>query len=130
MVRACGKMKRMPGRPARSSSRTMGTKSLPSAPRPCSQMTETSGLSLVSTVTCSSSSLMHASLFFLGAPGGAHGRIGIDEGTADQVDAVGDRGEDAVDDGLALGILQALEGFLDRFRLARQVQDQGRVVRR
>src|SRR6476661_8289190 len=114
MVRACGKMKRMPGRPARSSSRTMGTKSLPSAPRPCSQMTETSGLSPVSTVTCSSSSLMRSSLFFLRAPGGADVRVGIAVRAADQVDAVGDRGEDAVDDGLAVGILQALEGLLDR----------------
>src|SRR5206468_8097479 len=114
MVRACGKMKRMPGRPARSSSRTMGTKSLPSAPRPCSQMTEISGLSLVSIVTCSSSSLMRSSLFLFWPPRGADVRMGVAVRTADQVDAVGDGGEDAVDEHLAVRILQALEGFLDR----------------
>ena len=36
---ACGNTKRMPGAAGSRSSGTIGTKSLPSAPRPCSQMT-------------------------------------------------------------------------------------------
>ena len=48
--------------------------------------------------------------------------IGLDVGTADQVDAVGHRGEDAGHRRLGLG--QALERFGDRLRLARQVDDQ------
>ena len=35
---ACGNTKRMPGQPSRTSSGTIGAKSLPSAPKPCSQM--------------------------------------------------------------------------------------------
>ena len=39
--------------PERSSSRTIGTKSLPSAPRPCIQITAASGCSLVLSSTVS-----------------------------------------------------------------------------
>src|SRR3981081_4141851 len=48
MVGACGKTKRIAGQPVKSSSRTIGTKSEPSAPRPCIQITETVGLGAVS----------------------------------------------------------------------------------
>ena len=43
---ACGKMKRTA--PGSSSSGTIGSKSWPSAPRPCSQMTQAAGLGPVS----------------------------------------------------------------------------------
>src|SRR5690606_36846192 len=53
---ACGKMKRTFGRPARSSWGTMGAKSLPSAPSPCSQITAHSGCGPVSISMQSSNS--------------------------------------------------------------------------
>src|SRR6201991_912376 len=40
---ACGKTKRTPGHAASTSSGTIGAKSLPSAPRPCNQMTDHEG---------------------------------------------------------------------------------------
>src|SRR5512145_2508182 len=43
MAGASGKMKRTPGVGARPSSGTTGTKSEPSAPRPCNQITENCG---------------------------------------------------------------------------------------
>src|SRR5688572_19096664 len=46
---ACGKTNRIAGASSRPSSPTIGTKSLPSAPRPCSQMTAADGLLPVST---------------------------------------------------------------------------------
>src|SRR5882724_12154877 len=54
-IGACGNTKRMPSGGS-DSSRTIGTKSLPSAPSPCSQMTEWLGFGLVSiSITCSDS---------------------------------------------------------------------------
>src|SRR5690242_8291470 len=68
------------------------------------------------------------------APRGAYGGFGaeglhdlvarFEVGPADQVDAVGHGGEDALHEALALGILQALERLLDRLGLARQVEDE------
>src|SRR5687767_1181379 len=57
---ACGKTKRIAGAPARSSSFTIGTKSLPSAPRPWSQMTLAAGLLPVSISMVSSRPVMSA----------------------------------------------------------------------
>jgi hypothetical protein len=48
MLGALGKIKRMPGFSGRRSWGMMGTKSLPSAPKPWSQMTEQVGLGAVS----------------------------------------------------------------------------------
>src|SRR5471030_3026917 len=58
MVSALGKMKRIAGRPARSSSCNMGTKSLASAPRPCIQIMATVGWGPVSFSMVSSRVLM------------------------------------------------------------------------
>src|SRR5688572_1098448 len=57
---ACGKTNRIAGAPARSSSFTIGTKSLPSAPSPCSQMTAAVGFLPVSTSIASSRLAMSA----------------------------------------------------------------------
>src|SRR5687768_3527241 len=57
---ACGKTNRIAGAPSRSSSFTIGTKSLPSAPRPCSQMTLAAGLFPVSISMVSSRPVMSA----------------------------------------------------------------------
>src|SRR3989454_7664150 len=49
--------------------------------------------------------------------------VRLDVGPADEVDAVGDGGENARDDLLAVSIFQAFERFADRFGLAGQVDD-------
>ena len=53
---ACGKMKRSASEAGSGSSRTMGTKSHPSAPRPCSQITVPAGSAPVASSTWGSSS--------------------------------------------------------------------------
>lgn len=45
----------------------------------------------------------------------------FDVGTAYQVYAIGDGGEDACDDLLAFGIFQARQSFFDGLRLAGQI---------
>src|SRR5688572_18726973 len=50
--------------------------------------------------------------------------VRLDIRPADQVDAIGHGGEDAVDDGLAALVLDAFQSFPDRLRLAGQVEDQ------
>src|SRR5882724_7063666 len=64
-----------------------------------------------------------------GAEGLADRVVGFDIRPADQVDAVGDRGEDAVHDLLAIGVFQAFERFANGFRLAGQVDDQPKSIR-
>src|SRR5258708_27111391 len=119
---ACGKMKRRARFSGNGSSRTMGTKSQPSAPSPCIQMTGPEGSAPVLSSTCRRG-------FNALAPRCADGGLGtecldhfgarFDVGTADEVDAIGNRGEDSRDDHLALGGFQAFERLADRFRLAR-----------
>ncbi len=54
--------------------------------------------------------------------------VGFEVGAADQVDAVGHGGEDAVDLLRAIGIFQAFQRFGDGFGLAGQVDDQALVA--
>ena len=56
--------------------------------------------------------------------------MGFDVGAADQVDAVRYCSEDTGDLLRAIGILQALEGFLDRFWLTWKIQNQRCMVNR
>src|SRR5688572_22543656 len=121
---ALGKMKRSCRSSGRGSSRTIGTKSQPSAPRPCIQMMVPTG-----------SGPVESSMWVSGCkstPRGANCGFGtkglhdflarLEVGAADQVDAIGDGGEDAGHRRLALG-LQPLERLADRLGLARQVED-------
>src|SRR6267143_436797 len=123
---ACGKTKRIAALGNRSSG-TIGAKSLPSAPSPCSQMTLAVGFFLVSISITSSSSGMSQLSFRtdrrLRPEGLHHFLVRLDVGPADEVDAVGDGGENARDDLLAVSIFQAFERFADRFGLAGQVDD-------
>src|SRR5690349_23693022 len=50
--------------------------------------------------------------------------VSLDVRSADEVDAVRHRGEDAVDDGLAVFVFNAFERFLDRLRLPGKVENQ------
>ncbi len=55
--------------------------------------------------------------------------VGLDVGAADQVDAIGHGGENAVHDAtLPSGVPQSLECLGDRSRLARQIENQRRMV--
>ena len=63
----------------------------------------------------------------LGAERARDRLVGFDVGAADQVDAVGHCGEDAVHARRAVRGLEPFERFGDRLRLSRQVEDQGRV---
>ena len=56
--------------------------------------------------------------------------VRLDVGAADQVDAVGDGREDAVDDGLAVLVTQAFERLGDRLGTAGQVDDERGMVGR
>src|SRR5229473_7920483 len=127
-IGACGKTKRI----ADGGSRiwgTIGAKSLPSAPSPCSQMTLAAGFFPVSiSIASRSSGMVIGSTRFrpdrrLGPEGPHHFLVRLDVGPADKVDAVGDGGEDARDDLLAVSVFQAFERFADRFGLAGQVDD-------
>src|SRR5258708_38314878 len=60
----------------------------------------------------------------LGAEGLADGVVGLDVRPADQVDAVRDRGKDAVHDLPAVRVLQAFERLANGFRLAGEIDDQ------
>src|SRR6188472_2085853 len=94
------------------SSRTMGTKSQPSAPRPCIQMTVPVGSAPVTSSTWGSSSNSVPFCVLSLGRGLSDGGFGaerfhdllarLEVGTADEVDAVGHGREDARDDGLAL----------------------------
>src|SRR5258708_1659783 len=128
-IGACGKTKRI----ADGGSRiwgTIGAKSLPSAPSPCSQMTLPAGLCVFSFAMAGRSSAMVSGPTRFGRDarlGGeasppSRGRLGV--GPADKIDAVGDRGENARDDLLAVLVFQAFERFADRFGLAGQVDDE------
>src|SRR5437773_541406 len=91
---ACGKMNRNARFPGNGSSRTMGTKSQPSAPSPCIQMTVPEGSTPVVSSTCCRG-------FNALAPRRADGGLGaecldhlgarFDVGPADEVDAIGNR---------------------------------------
>ena len=59
---ACGNTKRTAGQPGRTSSGTTGTKSLPSAPRPCNQTTLQRGSGPVSRSMVSRSCVMRSAL--------------------------------------------------------------------
>src|SRR5882672_2060678 len=126
---ACGKTKRIAALGSRSSG-TIGAKSLPSAPNPCSQMTLAAASFPVSiSIASRSSGIVIGSTRFrpdrrLGPEGVHHFLASLDVGPADKVDAVGDGGEDARDDRLAVFVFQAFEGFADRFGLAGQVDDE------
>src|SRR5258705_3917921 len=106
----------------------MGAKSFPSAPSPCSQMMLARGFFAVS-ISIASSVLLTARRSFLRpdgrlrAEGLHHVLAGLDVRPADQVDAIGDGGKDAGDDGLAVLVLQAFERLADRLGLAWQVDD-------
>src|SRR5712692_512322 len=126
-IGACGKTNRRARPSGSGSSRTIGTKSQPSAPRPCSQMTLPAGsLPVASSIDCSGS--------IRSAPRGTdrglrterlhHVLAGLDVRAAYEIDAVRHGGEDAGDDRLAVRRLQALERLADRFRLSRKVEDQ------
>src|SRR5713101_2177377 len=126
---ACGKTKRIAARGSRISG-TIGAKSLPSAPSPCSQMMLAVGFFPVSISIAASSSgiVIGDSTCFradrrLGPEGPHHFLVRLDVGPTDEVDAVGDGGEDARDDLLAVSVFQAFERFADRFGLAGQVDD-------
>src|SRR5882672_8838358 len=125
---ACGNTKRIAALGNRSSG-TMGAKSLPSAPSPCSQMMLAVGFFPVSiSIASSSSGIGDSSLFRadlrLGPEGFHHFLVCLHVGSADKVDAVGDGCEDARDDLLAVLVPEAFERFADRFRLAGQVDDE------
>src|SRR5258705_7567304 len=123
---ACGKMKRRGRSSGRGSSRKIGTKSQPSAPRPCSQMTVPFGSAPVASSMSSNG--------FNSIPRGTDGGLGaeglydllarFDVGAADEIHAIRHRGEDSGHERLALGRLQALERLADRLGLARQVEDE------
>src|SRR5712664_2015588 len=126
---ACGKTMRIAALGSRSSG-TIGAKSLPSAPNPCSQMTLAAGFFPVSiSIASRTSGIVIASTRFrpyrrLGPEGLHHFLVRLDVGPADKVDAVGDGGEDARDYLLAVLVFQAFERFADRFGLAGQVDDE------
>src|SRR5260221_1088286 len=129
---ACGKTKRIAAWGSRSSG-TMGAKSLPSAPSPCSQMMLAVGFFPVSISIAASSSGIGDSILFRSdrrlGPEGLHDLLArFDIGPADEVDAVGDGGEDPRNDLLAVLVFQAFERFADRFRLAGQVDDEGALA--
>src|SRR5882762_162188 len=101
-IGACGNTKRIPSGGSFICF-TTGTKSLPSAPRPCSQITAWLGFGLVSISTAGSVSLIRSKRVSgfrakrgLGTESLDHGLVGLDVRSADQVDAVRYRGEDAV----------------------------------
>src|SRR5262245_39883875 len=127
-IGACGKTNRI-GTSGRSSSPTIGTKSLPSAPRPCSQITLVAGRGAVAISIASRTSLTRRASR-LGTlrglrPECLHDRLAsLDVRAADQVDAIRDRGEDARHEGLAAVALHALERLADRLRLSGQVDDE------
>src|SRR6267378_7746988 len=127
---ACGKTKRIAALGSRSSG-TIGAKSLPSAPNPCSQMTLAAGFFPVSiSIASRSSGIVIGSTRFrpdrrLGPEGPHHFLVRLDVGPADQIDAVGYGGENARDYLLAVLVFQAFERFADRFGLAGQVDDEG-----
>src|SRR5882762_3792250 len=129
---ACGNTKRIAALGNRSSG-TMGAKSLPSAPSPCSQMMLAVGFFPVSiSIASSSPGIGDSGLFLadrrLGPEGLHHVFAGFNVRAADKVDAVGDGGEDAADDLLAVLVFQAFERFADRFGLAGQVDDEGALA--
>src|SRR5258707_10711366 len=119
-------MKRRGRSSGRGSSRTIGTKSQPSAPRPCSQMTVPFGSAPVASSMSSSgfNSIPRGRDGGLGAEGLYDLLAGFDVRAADQVDAVRHRREDPGDERLAFGRLQSLERLADRLGLARQVEDE------
>src|SRR5688500_16045312 len=134
---ACGKMKRSCSSSGSGSSRTIGTKSQPSAPRPCIQMTVPAGSGPVASSIWVSGGKSAPFLSVSQGRGsdGGFGAEGLDDflagfevRAANQVDAVGHRREDAGHHGLALGRLQALERLADRLRLPRQVEDERRLA--
>src|SRR5713226_41781 len=125
---ACGKTKRIANWGSRISG-TIGAKSLPSAPSPCSQMMLAEGFFPVSiSIASSSPGIGDSGLFWadrrLGPEGPYHFLVCLHVGPADEVDAVGDGGEDAPDELPAVLVFQAFERFADRFRLAGQVDDE------
>src|SRR5712691_3532591 len=129
---ACGNTKRIAVLGSRSSG-TTDVKSLPSAPSPCSQMMLAVGFFPVSISIAASSSRIGDSILFrsdrrLGPEGLHHFLVRLDVGPADEVDAVGDGGENARDDLRAVSIFQAFERFADRFGLAWQVDDKGALA--
>src|SRR5438105_8439660 len=126
-IGACGKTNRRARPSGSGSSRTIGTKSQPSAPRPCSQMTLPAGsLPVASSIDCSGSmrSAPRGTDRGLRAERLHHLRARLDVRAADEIDAVRDGGEDPGDDRLAVRGLEALERLADRFRLPGKIQDQ------
>src|SRR5258708_9189329 len=102
----------------------MGAKSLPSAPSPCSQMTLAAGFFPVSiSIASRSSGIVIGSTRFrpdrrLGPEGSHHFLVRLDVGPADQIDAVGDRGENIRDDLLAFLVFPPFCRFAPQFGLA------------
>src|SRR5215831_9581392 len=127
-IGACGKTNRI-GTSGRSSSPTIGTKSLPSAPRPCSQITLVAGRGAVSISIASRTSLTRRASC-LGSlrglrPECLHDRFAsLDVRAADQVDAIRDGGKDSRHEGLAAVAFHALERLADRLRLPGQIDDE------
>src|SRR5882672_5726653 len=127
---ACGNTKRIAAL-GNFSVGTMGAKSLPSAPSPCSQMMLAEGFPAVSISIASRvpgiasrlSVLLRADCGF-GAESPDHLIARLDVRSADEIDAIGNGREDAGDEGLAVLVLKAFEGFADRLGLARQIDDQ------
>src|SRR5260221_12439103 len=126
-IGACGKTKRIANGGWRIWG-TIGAKSLPSAPSPCSQMTLADGFFPVSiSIASRSSGIVIGSTRFrpdrrLGPEGSHHFLVRLDVGPADTIDAEGDRGENTRDDLFPGLVFQALERFVDRFGLAGQVE--------
>src|SRR3981081_713445 len=126
---ACGKTKRIADLGNRSSG-TIGAKSLPSAPSPCSQMTLAVGFFPVSiSIASRSSGMVIGSTRFrpdrrLGPEGPHHFLVRLDVGHGDKGHRGGDGGEKARDYLLAVLVFRAFERFADRFGLAGQVDDE------
>src|SRR5690606_11893715 len=129
---ACGKTKRI-GVSGNSSSLTTGTKSLPSAPSPCIQMMLVCGFGAVSISMVCNWDMMRARFYGLslarslrrfGTERLDHRVVRFDVRAADEIDAIGHRREDAVDEQIAVGIAGAFQRFADCLGLARQIEDQ------
>src|SRR3954468_6042530 len=114
---ACGNTKRRASEAGSRSSGTIGSKSWPSAPRPCSQMTAAEGDGPVASSMDSMTWLFLPDRRF--RPEGLDERLArLDVRAADEIDAIRHGGENAGRIG------QALQSLANGFRLSGEVDDE------